>query len=398
MNDSITAGLDDHSSNVTMPTFFGLALTTQRALLQQRSLATTAASESLLPVPGLMSAFPYEAVIAATAIVFFRATVQWEHQHSNKKEPAVLRWFFCGLLAVLAYTEKSYELLAAVELFSYVVPWLLVRPLRTTQSHQSTPPSREALLRLLSIAVGGLGSMLVAHGMFGESMILWRILQWLTPSTVAQALEYLFPISEMKAAYNIMQQFAMEPDVFRHMMQRLFFVTFHIQVAMGYLGIDFLREEQGRRNQLIRLDVKEDGDPVEHDKNGTTDSTLENQKQNGLSRRSRHFQRGAGPFIFKVALPYMAQIIIYGNINRFSFSCVHDELHRIIRYRQVFEHDNHLTAMATDSPTSPEGTSCKVSLVVNSETGAAIMFRTVCRCIHYSDHFCFLPIKRTPLP
>jgi hypothetical protein len=52
----------------------------------------------------------------------------------------------------------------------------------------------------------------------------------------------------------------------------------------------------------------------------------------------------------------MAQIIFYGNINHYAYACVQDELHRTIRYRQVFVQDNHLTAIANDSPTSPEGT------------------------------------------
>jgi hypothetical protein len=51
----------------------------------------------------------------------------------------------------------------------------------------------------------------------------------------------------------------------------------------------------------------------------------------------------------------MAQIILYGNINHYAYVCVQDELHRTIRFRQVFENENHLTAMANDSPTSPEG-------------------------------------------
>ena len=361
--------------NETVPTFFGLALSTQRVLMQHHagtSSVTDATHEGSEQgehswvgeeQPQLLgvSTFPYEALIAATAIVFFRATVRWE-----KQEPAILRWFFCALLAVLAYTDKSYELIAAVEIFSYVVSWLLVRPMSSWSSSSSTasPRQQEAWIRLFSIAVGAVGSMLVAHGIFGSGILL-SMLRWLTPRFVVQTLEYLFPIAEMNAAYDIMYQLSMEPEVFRHMMERLAFVTFHIQVGMGYVGIDFLRQEQSRRNLLIRLDVKEDGEKTRNDataspnKNGTAEPEHSQQQTttqpNNLSRRARHFQRGAAPFIFKVALPYMAQIIFYGNINRFAFSCVYDEMHRAVRYRQVFEHDNHLTSMAADSPTSPEG-------------------------------------------
>ena len=356
---------DTSHHNETVPTFFGLALSTQRMLMHHHASSPheAAAGEPWVGEEQTlrgMSAFPYEDLIAATAIVFFRATVRWE-----KQEPAILRWFFCALLAALAYTQKSYELIAAVEIFSYVVSWLLVRPLSwsaSTGATRSSSPQQEAWIRLLSIAVGAIGSMLLSHSIFGSGILL-RMLRWLTPGFVVQTLEYLFPIAEMKAAYDIMYQLAMEPEVLRHMMERLAFVTFHIQVGMGYVGIDFLRQEQSRRNLLIRLDVKEEGEKSSegatkaHDKNGIAEHSQQQQppKPDNLSRRARHFQRGAAPFIFKVALPYMAQIIIYGNINRFAFSCVHDEMHRAIRYRQVFEHDNHLTSLATDSPTSPEG-------------------------------------------
>lgn len=342
------------------PSFFGLALSTHRVLMKQAGLPTTAdvASDEIV---GLSSAFPYEAAIAAISIGFFRSTVRW-----NKEEPAVLRWFFCLLLAALAFTQRSYELLVAVEIFSYVVSWLILRPPLVlpfgpaARAATSSSPEQQLMIRLLSIALGAIGSMLLSHATFGSGVLL-RLVKLLTPRIVVQTLEYLFPISEMTAAYNIMHSLAMEPDVYKQMIEHLFFVTFHIQVGMGYLGIDFLRNEQSRRNMLIRLDV--DGDEAQ-DKNSSTTTSNRNgdhpQQKKDLTGRARSFQRSAAPFIFRVALPYMMQIILYGNINKFAFSCVHDELHRTVRFRQVFEHDNHLTAMATDSPTSPEGMLCSV--------------------------------------
>lgn len=60
--------------------------------------------------------------------------------------------------------------------------------------------------------------------------------------------------------------------------------------------------------------------------------------------------------VFATALPYMIQIIAFGNMNKFAFSCVQDEMHRVIRFEQVFAVDHHLTAIAQDSAVSPEGT------------------------------------------
>lgn len=47
----------------------------------------------------------------------------------------------------------------------------------------------------------------------------------------------------------------------------LFFATFNIQVGMGYLGINFLRKEQSRRNQLVQMDII--GDQEEGTNNGS---------------------------------------------------------------------------------------------------------------------------------
>lgn len=358
-----------------VPTFFGLALWTHRTTGSSMDGSLDDAS-SYEDVP-----FLHEALIAAISIAFFRWTVRMQ---SN--EPALLRWFFCGLLAALAATKKkkSYELITAVEIFSYAIVWIMLRPVQPTTSR-----FRQGLFRLLAVAVGAFLSMALSHVLCSSTSMFWKLLHRITPSFVIQSLEYLFPVAEMTAAYNIMGQFALEPHLYHGMIHHLFFVTFHIQVGMGFLGIDFLRAEQGRRNQLIRLDVedKEEGnektDGTAH--NDTTTSLNGNKDGGGkkLLEKSRIFQRGAAPFskygrvvnyffvrevlaqgshwpchsllVLGAALPYMAQIIVYGSINRFAYVCVQDELHRTVRFRQVFERENHLTTMANDSPTSPEG-------------------------------------------
>jgi hypothetical protein len=325
---------------------------------------------SLLGIPltthrlGNESSVPYEAIIASISICFFRYTVKIQND-----EPVILRLFFCGLLAALTYARRSYELLVAVEIFSYMVPWLLVsqRPLllqQQQQQQQRASGQRNMIaLRLLSIPTAAILSFFLAHGIFHSGGTIFR---WITPGFVIRTIEYLFPVSEMKAAYKIMNDLTMEPDNFRAMLQHLFFVTFHIQVGMGYLGIDFLRREQSRRNDLIRLDMREKHDKEEEEEDTAVrdhDNFVRNngkktsqQTRDILLERSRKFQAGAAPFIFATALPYMFQIIFYGNINQFAYTCVQDEIHRHVRIRQVFERDNHLTALAMDSAVSPDGT------------------------------------------
>lgn len=271
--------MNDLSSADQDPSFFGLSLATHRVLLNNTSLSSH---------EPISSSFFYEAIIAAIAIAFFRSTVRLHHH-----EPPVFRWFFCGLLAVLACTKKSYELITAVEIFSYVVSWLLLRPLKQ-EPHASSISSRDVAFRLLSIAAGAALSMLFSHAVFTSGLV-WRAAHFLTPSILIRFAKYLFPVNEMMAAYDIMGKLALEPDIYQQMMQHLLFVTFHIQVGMGYLGIDFLRADQSRRNQLIRLDVQE-SEVGSKTQNGSSADNIKNGDNKKVLERARIFQRGAAPF------------------------------------------------------------------------------------------------------
>ena len=276
--------------------------------------------------------FQYEAVIAAISILFLRTTVY------PKAEPRLLRYFFGVLLACLAYSRKSYELVVAVEIFSYVVSAIVTtRPSRF---------SRTLSTLLVSILAGGMLSLLLSHAILSDR--LGWLLGAITPSFVVQTLHSLFPINEIRSAYHIMQSFS-DPDTLRKQVQQLFFITFHIQVGMGYLGIDFLRKEQNRRNVLIRMDLD--------------DKTSANETK---QERAHKFQRSALPFILFTALPYMLQIIGYGNINKFAFACLQQDLHRTVRLHQLFEHENHLTAMALETTVSPGAYAMSMDNVVDT--------------------------------
>jgi hypothetical protein len=115
--------------------------------------------------------------------------------------------------------------------------------------------------------------------------------------------EYLIPIRECLDAYDMMASLSLPADVLPRQLSHLLFVTFHIQVGMGFLGIHFLRQEQSRRNMLVRMDVATDED----------NAAAANGKQAAdpaaaIMERSRKFQRSAIPFIFRTALPYMLQV------------------------------------------------------------------------------------------
>lgn len=319
--------------------------------------------------------FPYESIIASISIIFFRTTIP---ALSCCQEPATLRWFFGILLGFLAYTNRSYELIAAVEIFSYAVPVCLYADWPLSPWKTVIRPQYSNFLRLVLIAFSAALSLVASHVIAtGE---FWQCILWFVPTPIVETVAAFFPIQEVQAAYDILDHFVTEPGLLMYQICRLLFVTFHIQCGIGYLGIDFLKEEQHRRNQLVRMDVTTDNEDQVHGQatseiksTATSHKTQKGSKSNGVSsapdkdetstsarterrlQKSRQFQRTAGPFILYTAVPYMIKIIAYGNLNAFAFSCFKDDIHRTVRLYDLFEHESHLVAIAEHSATSPEG-------------------------------------------
>lgn len=185
----------------------------------------------------LDSSFQYEPVVAAISILFLRSTFA-----ASSKEPVALRWFFALVLAFLSYSRKSYSLIYAVELFSYSVPLLLGSQLPFQTANLSGK-----LTRLVLIALSGMISMILCH--FAGSGELMKSVQTITPASVANMIKALLPVDEFLEAYTIMSKFQ-SPHTLKHQIEHLFFVTFHIQFGIGYLGISFLKSEQQRRNEV----------------------------------------------------------------------------------------------------------------------------------------------------
>ena len=314
------------NETISDPLLFGLKLTTHR----DKDLGVDAASF-----------FQYECIIAAIAVAFFRTTIK-SHEH----EPMALRLFFSLILAGLAFVKKPYEIICAMQMFSYAVPLLL----RRQQMIRSSLPPRK-LNWMLLVALSACLSLAINHFVLSDDF--FSIIAFVTPSFFKRLILYLIPIYEMQQAYEIITQFV-DPGVLQKQLAHLLFVTFNIQVGMGYLGIEFLKREQRRRNELVRIDMTSDPDATCPTENGPKASEEVIKKQEDASRR---FQRGAAPFILMTATPYMFQLIAYGNVNMFAFACVQDDIHRAVRLNQLFKNDSHLVAMANDSATSPEGKS-----------------------------------------
>lgn len=306
--------------------------------------------------------FQYQCWIAAFSIAFMRWTIP-----STRCEPFLLRAFFASALGLLAFCEKPYPLISAVELFSYLVHPILIWQLTRGQGSLQSKTSKLTLFGFISVSAACsfavsymlIGGMSVSDG----TKFPWTALARWTPSLVTKAMYYFFPIEEMTRAYLLLKQLSVDPKVFQQQVSHLFFVTFHIQAGIGYLGINFLRHEQERRNQLIRMDVDDKASSPTSGNSNTTNGTASNHPEQTdnerrlykLQQRAQQFNRGAGPFILFVAVPYMIQIIVAGNINRFSFTCLQHDLHRTIRLYRIFERDDHLVKLNEDSATSPEG-------------------------------------------
>jgi hypothetical protein len=305
--------------------------------------------------------FPYELIIATVAIMFFRTTI---HQ---KQDPVSLRWFFAAMLGFLTYSNKSYELICAVELFSYAVPFWLYTDLSLPSTRMLKLNNGKTLdskvLRLLFIALSAVLSFVLCHLAASGDLFHWILL--VTPSFVFDGMAALVPTKEVRAAYDIIDRFILEPGLLQYQVSRLLFITGHIQIGIGYLGIDFLRAEQERRNELVRMDIsKYDEDEADDDEPSMTKKSIGAEKAtkdkviSSNLKKSRRFQRTAAPFILYTAVPYMFKIIGYGNLNAFAYACFKDDVHKAVRLYDLFDHDNHLIAIAEHSAKAPEGKNC----------------------------------------
>ena len=262
----------------------------------------------------------------------------------------------------------------------------------------------------------------------------------LTPQPIQDLLGFMLPISELSAAFDIVSTFVPDTDLLHGMLKHLLFVTFHIQVGMGHIGIDFLTAEQRRKNMLIRMDVDnpdpsieettsssgsdsgsnntqkyplgrvvskqfqdpttgkmklyhgkiqkyfakeklyhvvfEDSDSEDMDEDevalyseGITPKEEDNKKKTTKKKKfdpSRKFRRSAPSFILFCVVPYMIQIILFGNLNNFVFMFVRNSIHRSIRIHELFDHDSHLEAIANDSAQSPDDLGSAMDTVVSN--------------------------------
>lgn len=319
--------------------------------------------------------FPYDGLIAVASVTYCRYTVQYSG------ESKISRIIWSAILGYLAYNRYDYWIQAYAHMLSFGIHLhdKAFKYYAQTPKRSVIEINRQAQL-LTAIVTGYL---VIGHFLYSisypggtNSFFQSNIFKVLSGNSILAGISkriygnifelvgYLLPVKEFIDARDIITEFVDPTDLYEKA-SHLLFVTFHIQVGMGFLGISFLRAEQERKNALVKIedDLKKNEDlEVSTDK----DTDVKGGK-NQLKDKdpSKNFRKSAGPFIFFVALPYMAQIVCYGGMNMYAFHCFRDDIHRNIRLNDLFDNDGSrfvATATSKISNLTPD------SYATNSET------------------------------
>ena len=339
--------------------------------------------------------FPNEPLILFLSIFFCRFVTQTgsltgcSHSIHHAKFEFGLRTCISIVLGCMAYSGMEYSLICGVHLWSHVAPWVVGRCCRIlldgrndgkvinddtkTNTKKETETTSWTSLATVCLAVILTFPISLYTCRYLSSPSFLSLLPTILPSSLKEAIYYMFPIHEMTESYNIISAFYTTPQqtkVLHDMLKHLLFVTVHIQFGLGHIGIDFLTSEQKRKNMLIRMDVdnpppvaaaaasvengngndgKKDNDKEKRDTDKKEEVTNNNNNTNAttpLFDPSRKFRRSAPTFILLTVLPYMFQIILFGNVNNFSFMYVRNQIHNSVRIDELFHHVSYILFVA----------------------------------------------------
>lgn len=278
-----------------------------------------------------MLSFPFECSIAAISILFCRLTVVM-----SSSEPLGLRIILSFVLGGMCYYYHTVnQKLSWIILFWEALSYLPV-PIYFWLEHQRKKNSQETNSKKISCWKKKMRNVPLPMTAAIVSLLILLALSYPKRHLLLDPLYYVLPIQEFREAYILISRFTSDHGLLNSNLFQLLFVTIHIQVGMGFLGIDFLRQEQIRRNQLVLIDsAAYSGDEKR--------------------RMAEKFQKGIYPFVLFVVLPYMLQLIIFGGMNLFSYTCVKDELHRAVRLHALLDHEMNLVSISTNSTAKTPG-------------------------------------------
>jgi len=348
-------------------------------------------STNRIPIESGGMFFHYERIISLLAVSFSRYSI------NLPGESAFQRLIFSGLLGFFAYQRVDYWILVSLHLctygqgvFRFIRKILMIdyeeKNVKGVQNpYKETTKKRSHCIELSQLVIttilAHVAIVYLVYSFFNwdskYSLLQSRIYQQIQSSRifdhiashVKKTLAYLVPITEVYSAYDTLLEFV-DSNVLHKQMSHLLFVTFHIQIGLSFLGINFLSNEQERKNSLIRL---EDLVPADRRNKRSTVPKIENTASgNELNSETRDpskkFRKNAGPFIFFVAIPYMLQLIFYGGVNMYAYHCFKDDLHRTIRLYSLFDSDNRFvtTASAGKNYRSPAAYASNIETVVST--------------------------------
>eukprot|EP00979_Chaetoceros_neogracilis_P001320 scaffold231_cov258-Chaetoceros_neogracile.AAC.4 len=356
--------------------------------------------------------FPFDGLISVAAVTYCRYTVKCAN------ESKASRFFWSVVLGCLAYYRFDYW----IQIYIYVVSfggYFYEKAIGYLSKGSEKKGIDEMnnhgkVLTFVGTALIGVGHLMYSmaypeevnsffqsklYNICVENPYFSKAMHFLS-AKLFDAASYLLPIQEFINAHDIITEFVDPAELYPKIVH-LFFVTFHIQVGMGFLGIEFLRAEQSRKNALIKIedDVKKHATEVQS-ANGRNTNDKNKKKSTDESEEkydaSRNFRKSAGPFIFFFALPYMLQIVLYGGMNMYAFHCFRDDIHRAIRLNDLFANDGSrfvATATAKESNLSPD------AYATNSETVVTTVYDMVNRNLFSLPKLMLLPgiIAKQPM-
>lgn len=289
--------------------------------------------------------YSLEPAIAALSVFFCRLVIitgsltSSPSGHTSLVGPNRLefagRFAVAALMGVMTYCNVNYDIVCAVHLCSHVMPaamrWYTAAVgrrggtnegkqqkknkkgggKRSGEGKEGVEPSLALSMGLAAIFLTTPPLCLYACRLLSDPSFLNRVAADFVPLPLSRAFRYMFPIEELAASYGIVTSFVADRELLRDMICHLLFVTFHIQFGMGHIGIAFLTAEQRRKNMLIRMDVDEEAHGGARNGGASPKGDAEERKRKKHDR-SRRFRRSAPSFIFLTVLPYMFQIILFG--------------------------------------------------------------------------------------
>lgn len=338
--------------------------------------------------------FPYDGIIAVIAVTYCRFTVNY----SGESKASRLCW--SALLGYLSYNQYDYWLQIYTHILSFGIFFHEKACEYFTEGSQKKADGLYKQVQALTVIVTvfhAIGHILfsISYPASANSLFQSKLYEFCSGTSLFKLIwekfvfscGYLLPVNEFISAHDIITEFVVPAELYAKA-GHLLFITFHIQVGMGYLGISFLRAEQSRKNALIKIeDDKKKADQAadaigsDHDRN-----------ENGGNKRdydpSAKFRNSAGSFILFAALPYMVQIVFYGGINMYAFHCFRDDIHRTIRLNDLFANDGArfvATATSKTSNLSPD------SYASNSETVISTVYDLINRNLFSLPKLMLLP-------